>query len=137
MSGTSSNAAHGKARKGTKSQYTDKFQGFVDIPLTPKDMDALEVYTAPGQVPIVEFLEQLSDEGYKLSISPDAAHNCVIATATGKSDDNPNQGYALSARGPSAEAALAVLWYKMVVLCHGDNWTAQGSVGGSSRPIYG
>lgn len=136
MSGRSSESIKGKARNGTGKRFTEEFLGFVDVPLVERDRAELEVWAAPGQVNIGDFLANLTEAGYKFSLSADVPHNSYIATATGKADSCENKGYALSGRGPSALGAIVVLWYKVDVLCHWGSWIEQGTLGDTQLPLW-
>lgn len=136
MGATESNAKHGKERKGTGKRYTDGFLGFVDIPLSEHDKEALMGWTSEGAVNVADFLVTLMDEGYKFSLSMDVEHHSAIATATGKGDVCPNKGYALSARGPDALAAIVVLWYKLAQLSEWGAWTTDNGNGSRQMDMF-
>lgn len=125
------------ARNGGKPRTTKQrvdWQGFVDIILSQGDKEKLasESLLPDDFVGVLEYFHQ---NGYKISFSPDKAHQCVIATITGVEDDCLNVGYSLSGRGPSIEKALAVLWYKHSVLASEGLWSNVGSDRGGD--LYG
>ena len=130
MSGTSSNAKYGKAKSRKSTRDRQEWQGYIDIALTEED----RVQIGTGELEPADFvglLEELTTTGYKVSFSPDAAHQCVICTATGVGDECLNAGYSLSARGPDLSGALAVLWHKHGIMAQGGLWA---NVGGTSVP---
>lgn len=112
----------GKPRKGTEKQFGSDWKGFVDIDLTPEDREECSVIAQSEKFNVLQFMEDLAEGGYKFSLAGDVEHNSYIATATGRGRDNENAGYALSGRGPSAMGAMAVLYYKIAVLCAWGSW---------------
>jgi hypothetical protein len=61
---------------------------------------------------IPEHLVSLVEAGYKVSCTNDLKSNSFAVWITPSSEDNPNYGFTLSARGPSLLAALSVAFYK-------------------------
>lgn len=116
-------AAQKNRRNGAAArQRGPEFKGFVNIPLTADEKRAIadDVYNAEDTLEVVR---ALLEDGYKFSLSLDAAHNAIIATATGKNTGTANDGYALSGRGPTVEAAVRVLWYKHQGIAESGVWT--------------
>jgi len=136
MGATASNAKHGKARNGTGKRYSEGFLGFVDIPLSEHDKLAIQGWLTEGRLDIGSFVCQLAEYGYKFSLVTDFEHSSSIATATGKGEGNANLGYALSARGPSPEAAILVLWYKVCQLCDWGAWLEKGVAAGQQLELF-
>ena len=136
MSGTSSNAKHGKARSGTGKRYSPDFLGFVDIALSDSDRADLAGFMSPGQVDIEKFLETVLEDGYKFSLAADYEHAACIATITGRSETCDNKGYALSARGPSPLEAIVVLWYKHSVKSNWGPWAQPDAEGVRQIPLW-
>jgi len=126
MGATASNAKHGKARNGTGKRYSEGFLGFVDLTLSEHDKVVLADYVADRSVDVGAFICSLAEQGYKFSLVTDFEHSSSIATATGKNESCPNNGYALSARGPDPAAAVIVLWYKVVHLADWEGWIEHG-----------
>lgn len=131
-----SSEERGKRRPNTKSPYSDKFLGFVDIYVTDADREALTVYMQPGQVDLEGFIQTVLEDGYKLTVAGDYEHSCVVTTLTGRSDTCENKGYAMSARGPDAHSALVVLWYKHTVTAHWGKWTDESDVDPAQLPLW-
>lgn len=129
MGATASNKKFGKARNGTGKRYSEGFLGFVDLTLSEHDKQVLADYVTldpATNIDIAGFICALAENGYKFSLVTDHEHHSSIATATGKHESNPNNGYALSARGPDPLAAIIVLWYKIVHMCDWERWTEHG-----------
>lgn len=136
MGATASNAKHGKPRNGTGKRYSEGFLGFVDIPLSEHDKLAIQGWVEDGKLDVSSFVCQLAEYGYKFSLVTDFEHSSSIATATGKHETNPNNGYALSARGPNPFAAIVVLWYKISQLCDWEAWTAKGETASQQLSMF-
>jgi len=105
-----------------KSKRFDDFRGFIDIPLSEDDKASLAAANFE-ESDAFSFIEEMLEDGYKISISADPAHSSVIATAIGRGADNQNDGYALSGRGPDVLGGLASLAYKHITLCDRGIWT--------------
>lgn len=138
MSARSSETRNGKRRKSPNWATDTGWQGFVDINLTAGERDDLEGYVgewSPGA--LAAFLSLVLDDGYKLSLSPDPAHNCVIATLTGTQSGCANRGFSLSARGPDGSGALLALWYKHVRLCECLAWSMRSEEVTRQMPLWG
>lgn len=122
MSGTSSNEMSRRKRDKARSGADTAWLGFVDITLTDADKASLsEGHFEDSDA--FDFMQELVDDGYKVTLSPDAAHSSCIATATGRLATNVNNGYSLSGRGPDVIGALAALAYKHINLCERGVWT--------------
>jgi len=122
MSGASSERLAKQGRKGRPLKEPTAWMGFVDINLTDDDKASLaQQQFEAGDA--FSFMEDLVEDGYKVSLSADSAHACYIAAATGSTDNNPNRGYTLSGRGPSPVGAVASLAYKHCTLCQQGVWT--------------
>jgi len=110
------------------SQPANKKQGdfqvtFVSIPLSEvqkRHMLSMNV----GAAELMSSFIRLSEQGYKVSLSPDGAHSSFIATAIGKEADCPNQGKGMTGRGPDAIEAIRCMLYKHYEICGGEAWTA-------------
>jgi len=122
MSGRSSELRAKRGGNGKGQRSANDFLGFVDIPLSEDDKASLD--QAHFEVEdAFSFVEEMVEDGYKISISSDAAHSCVIVTATGRNADDPNYGYALSGRGADVVGGLASLAYKHITLCERGAWS--------------
>ena len=115
-----------KRRGGKKQQAAARdWHGFVDVPLSQQDKETLAEASFSAEDASV-FLESATTQGYKVSVSPDWARNCCIATVTGSGDKCPNLGWSMSARGPDAHGALMALAYKMDVITKWGAWDGIG-----------
>jgi hypothetical protein len=95
--------------------------GFVDVQLSDDQKRLLSGITLEPE-DVFSFLEEMTEDGYKVSFSQDKAHSCFLAAATGQDPENPNYGYTLVGRGPSLIGAVAALAYKHRDLCDGGTW---------------
>lgn len=137
MPNSEETAVKGNRRKGTHNKWGSDFQGFVDIPLSPEDKQALQDNQPVNDSTVVAFLQDVCTEGYKFSLVEDPAHGCFIATVTGKTAECVNHGLALSARGPDAACAIDALRYKVCVLARWGSWTAEEVVGARQLSLWG
>lgn len=69
-----------------------------------------------------KFLASLAARGYKFGFSYDRLHSCYIVSATGSADDNPNNGYATTARHADLYVAVTALWYQLDILSQEGRW---------------
>lgn len=83
---------------------------------------------------VIDFLEELQSEGYRVAISHDVRSDCVGLYVTATDPDHENHGLALSARGPTLIGAITVIAFKHHNKL-GENWRT-GSPSGS-RDIWG
>ena len=134
MSGRSSERVKRSNGKASGGQAQPSFLGFVDIPLSEADKASLDGLNFEPE-DAFKFLEEMVEDGYKISISQDTAHSCYIATATGRNPNDPNYGYALSGRGADVVGGLASLAYKHVTLCQRGVWS--NFTGNSSPSKWG
>lgn len=137
MSRRSSESRNGKARKNGLAKYSNEWKGFVDVQLSEDDKARIAGDVEGGEIDFWKVLASWIDEGYKLSISPDTAHNCVIATITSRLDGDPNFGYSLSARGPNAEGAVAALYYKDHVILEDGLWSLAETKSNGQLSLFG
>lgn len=111
-----------KTKEKGKEATRSTFKGFVNYPLNEKQREELSAYAE--QLPDdYEVLNDFIISGYKVSLSYDEPHQAFIATATGLPGyDHPNEGLALSARGPSFSGTVAALHYKVFRALDTRNW---------------
>jgi len=110
-----------KPRKGDPKPGESQWLGFVDIPLSDADKARIPELGIEGERAF-NFLEEMIEDGYKITLSQDKKHSCYIATATGQHTESGNDGYSLSGRGPSTAGAVAALAYKHICLCERGSW---------------
>jgi len=121
MSGKSSERFTKPGGKQSASKEARPWLGFIDIALSDEQRAIVSEMNFPDESAL-SFLEELCEDGYKISIVQDKQHKSYIATATGQHADNLNQGYSLSGRGPTVIGAVAALAYKHVQLCDRGVW---------------
>lgn len=104
-----------------------ELKGFVRATLTDEQKAA-----AKSQDPLLafdEYVSELLQAGYKLSLNFDKDGDCFYATLTDVREGSSFRGAALSGRGPSPTGALQMLFYKHYQLFHGDWSRANGFEG--------
>lgn len=121
MSGRSSET-HAKARKNGLKGWSGEWQGFVDVPLNSDDITAIQVIMAEREQPALEALYALHEDVYKVSITPDREHHCVVVAVTGRDKGKPGYGRTITARGPDMQAGLVAAWYKVFVKLANEEW---------------
>lgn len=115
----------GKRRKNGLNGYSNDWQGFVDVSLTQDEREHVAALCDSDEIDVLPYLLRWVEEGYKVSISPHNRGASVIATLTGRSPENPNLGFSLSAFGPSVQGALYSLIFKHEEVCEGGVWANQ------------
>jgi hypothetical protein len=122
MSGRSSEKKNGRAAAGGESDRSAAWQGFVDIDLTLEDKERVREMSLEAE-DVLAIVFYFPAEGYKLTISHDAAHSSYVAAATCQVKSDPNAGYTLNGRGAIPEKALNSLWYKHSVIAQAGAWS--------------
>lgn len=117
-----SSEANARKRRNGLTGVSGEWKGFVDLNLSDADKEHLQSWVVSDEWDGYGAIAELVERGYKLSLSPDPAHNCVVATVTGRVEGNENLGYSMSARGPSVDGAVAALAYKVLVVLQGGAW---------------
>jgi hypothetical protein len=132
MSAKSSERHNRPATGSTQAKERAVWLGFVDIALSDEQRAFVSEMNFTEESAF-SFLEELTDEGYKVSFTADTAHKSFITTATGSNPDCLNKGYSLSGRGPTLIGSLASLAFKHVTICDRGIWSnAAGSTAKSS-----
>lgn len=76
---------------------------------------------SPSTEELLEFFMGAVDSGLDIKITWDDYSSCYQASAIGAWDGFPSAGYAVSARSSrDCGDALALVWYKVVVMADGD-----------------
>lgn len=83
---------------------------------------------------ILEVMSELAADYYKVTVSYDQRSDCVSAFLTALPSQRTNGGKALSARGPSAQGALTVLFYKHFTKLK-ESWSANAKA--ASKDTWG
>jgi len=119
---TAEEVAKGYVKPNGKSKpKRAAWQGFVDIDLGPDHKDAIrDLSTDP--LDVMGLVAELVEEGYKVSLSNDSAHNSYICAITQTDPGQPNAGYTLSGRGSTLEKAINSVAYKHFTLADGGWW---------------
>lgn len=101
----------GDMAKNGKSDVKFEFKGFVNLRLSEDDKG--QILEAKRNVEIMmQDCGALIYNGYKLSFNYDRYSGAQQVTLTCTAPDDPNYGYAISARHPDLDTALATLLYK-------------------------
>lgn len=105
----------GKSKPRKKAKQTaDTFKGFVNINLGDEDQLLIVGHIEINDLHVLNALEDLTSDGFKVSLTIDARSSSYIATAIGTAAAAPgNIGWALSAFADSLENAVFALHYKM------------------------
>lgn len=137
MSRRSSESVAGKRRNNGLKDHSGGWQGFVDITLSDEQKQHLAALGEEDRVDCWAFVLRCIEDGYKFSVTIDEKHSCAIATITGKTGQAVNSGFSLSARGPNADAAVLVLYFKHVVLCEEQRWDGHQSEDTNQLSLWG
>jgi len=126
VSRRSSEEVERKRGRPGKAKAEQGWLGFVDVQLTDADKASLaEGHFEAGDA--FQFVEEMVEDGYKVTLSQDTAHSCYIAAATGRLPDDPNNGYTLTGRGPDVIGSLACLAHKHIIICQRGAWSNSGA----------
>lgn len=116
------------ARKSSKAKF-EAWRGFVDVEMTAEDKVACKAATVDFDQVWAD-LEELVEEGYKMTLSYDEAHTTWNVSLTCRAEKHVNEGYTMSARGGSFAAAARAFWFKHFSMLNED-WSAQAKKGSS------
>lgn len=122
-----------KSSVTAKKPVGDNFGKFVSCSLSEEDKAHVKEHLL-GSSDILDKLEDLCREGYKISVSFDERSDAVGAFMTRVSQGDPHTGWTLTARAPFAVAALTVLLYKHFEMLKED-WTT--AMAGGQRDGWG
>lgn len=98
----------GKQTSGGKNSLPP----FISCNLTDDELAAIRknIFEDAG---VVGFVVQVSELGYRLSVSFDSFNDCYSVVITSKGDDNGKGAAALSSRGPTLYDACTVASFKL------------------------
>lgn len=118
-----------KSRGNSKSQSRNsndwgKFD-FVEINLSEEDKADFKKLYAEHPSNLLNSLDEMTKNGYKVSLTYDTSNNCVIASLTCKEPLDANFNYILSARSSDTYEALALVLYKHYYLSDDGDWGAE------------
>jgi len=97
------------------NQNEVKFQGFVQLELNADDIASIQKETG-NATQIIDQVNIMLKEGYKVSLSYDAGYGSFKANAMDVDTSRTTSGYMLSGSAPTTLEAMAVLVYKHVVM---------------------
>lgn len=126
---TDAKAERKASQRATKKGFAD-WAGFVDVEMTIADKAACRAETVDFDQ-IWHDVEDLVEEGYKLSVTFDDEHTTWNVSLTCRALKHTNSGYTMSARGGTFAAAVRAFWYKHFRMLEG-NW-ANGSAKHSAQ----
>lgn len=113
---TAFTSANGKKKEApAKNSWGTQF---VLCELTTEHKEAMKKWSVKD-TELMDELDRLVNDGYKISFSRDENHDCVAAFATSPADDRGVRKYTLSARGPGMLPALRCLCYKHFIMLEG------------------
>lgn len=92
---------------------------FVNVSLSKEQKENLKRWDVKGELTFDQ-VTKLVDDGYKLSISADKAHDCVGAYLTTPPDVAGTRKRCLSSRGPDFFGSLRALMFKHLIILDGD-----------------
>lgn len=92
---------------------------FVNVSLSKEQKLEVAKWDVKGEVTF-DTITRLVDDGYKLSISADKAHDCVGAYLTEGASATGARKRCLSARGPDFFGALRSLIFKHSIILEGE-----------------
>jgi len=119
---TAEESARGlKQGKSTRNGTSPAWRGFIDIDLTDADKDVVRDMSTEAE-DVLGIVAELVEDGNKLTLSNDAAHNSYVAAVTSRNAASPNAGLTLSGRGSTLWKAVNALWYKYASLAEGGAW---------------
>lgn len=105
---------------------------FVDVLLSKDQKAELVKWDQKGEVTF-DAISRLIDDGYKLSVVADKAHDCVLATLTERGDLGGIRKRCLPARGPDVFGAFKALIFKHSIILEGDWGSVANNNDGDSR----
>lgn len=117
-----------KSKKSDKKPWEIEF---VAIELTDKEKDHLKSQAWKAEE-VLDELERLADDGYKVSLWRDMYNDCAGCTITCNVEGNPNHRKCITGRGPDFVGAIASVLYKHYTLCEGD-WSKRQRAGNPAQ----
>lgn len=126
----------GTPRANTGNKFGSDFKGFADVHLSSEALDQILERKSLGDFAAVDFLEEVTSEGYKFSLTRNEGVHSHIATLTGRDGTGENEGYALSGFGPTGLDAILALWGKHVVMCNWGAWVQEPGATDTQLPLW-
>lgn len=108
-------------------EATQKMAGsqFVNYDLTADDKAAFKKWAHEQIQDAWDMVDKLLDSGYHVSIKRDTYNGCYGCFVICKSANDPNNGYILTGRGTTSQAALLGALYRHLVIFEGA-WDTDG-----------
>jgi hypothetical protein len=106
------------ASKTSKDKRNPWEVDFVNVELSKEQKDMLRKWDMKYES-TVDAISKLVDDGFKLSVWGDKAHDCCGATITTPKSTEGGRQKCLSARGPDFLGALKALCYKHLIVLDG------------------
>jgi len=120
-------------KPATTSINGAKLPTFVSCELSQEEKDSLKSSILSPEE-IIDLLDTMQSEGYRVAISHDSRSDCVGIYVTAVDADHENAGLALSSRGPNLSAAATVLSFKHYHKL-GEDW--RSGLSSESRDSWG
>jgi len=115
--------AKAAAKRAAAKKQKVEWQGYVECYLNKNQKEELAGMDCELDYPLLPIIEELTAEGYKISLSYDTAQGTATVTLYDQNPDSEFAGYALSGRGSSIRNAWASTCYKHF-LVFADGWKA-------------
>lgn len=111
-------AREAQKRKEAKAakEKASEWKGFINHDLSKADEENLESMDLETEFPLVEMLEELSRDGYKVTFTPPDRSGTYLVTVMDRSEGSDTCGYALCGRGRSLVDAWYAFAYRHVVV---------------------
>lgn len=93
---------------------------FINHTFSEDDRRSFKAWQAEHGEEVWDMLDRLLDDGYALSVKPDAYTGAVAAYISPVTPENPNSGYILSGRARSCEMAALSVLYRHYALFEAD-----------------
>lgn len=102
----------------TKPEY--KPSQFINHTFTEDDKRGFKTWASEHGAEFWDMCDRLMDDGYSLSVKPDAYNDCLSAFLSTNAPKSPNYGFILTGRSHSSCMAVYAVFYRHYVLFEGD-----------------
>lgn len=118
--------APSSTQSSRRIQKNDEWGGFVQVTVDEAHRADFDLWLSETGQAVYRELDDSLGSGLKFTLAFDGAHQCYIASLTGRPDVTGERAFTccLSARGGTFEEAIALLIYKHASLLHYDWWDA-------------
>lgn len=114
-----------KAGKNGKPQW----RGFVKIPLANTE-DVAFLDEISGELSTDDFLLEIADRGYKVTVSQLRDGTGFVVSATGNREDCENAGFTTTTFAGSPRRGIMATWYKLAIKCEWGAWKEEAPEAG-------